>query len=63
MFGPYRLGGGPNDAKEVMSHKFFVDIIWQDVVQKKVRDYLARGSKTEKLCGVLCQTQFVALLI
>ncbi|KAF0038731.1 hypothetical protein F2P81_009215 [Scophthalmus maximus] len=31
-----RLGGGPNDAKEVMSHKFFVSINWQDVVQKKL---------------------------
>ncbi|KAK5888304.1 hypothetical protein CesoFtcFv8_016815 [Champsocephalus esox] len=31
-----RLGGGPNDAKEVMSHKFFITINWQDVVQKKL---------------------------
>uniref|UniRef100_A0A7N9AS11 non-specific serine/threonine protein kinase n=1 Tax=Mastacembelus armatus TaxID=205130 RepID=A0A7N9AS11_9TELE len=31
-----RLGGGPNDAKEVMSHKFFFTINWQDVVQKKL---------------------------
>uniref|UniRef100_A0A667WIQ5 non-specific serine/threonine protein kinase n=1 Tax=Myripristis murdjan TaxID=586833 RepID=A0A667WIQ5_9TELE len=31
-----RLGGGPNDAKEVMSHKFFISINWQDVVQKKL---------------------------
>lgn len=31
-----RLGGGPDDAKEVMSHKFFISVNWQDVVQKKV---------------------------
>lgn len=31
-----RLGGGPNDAKEVMEHRFFTPINWQDVVQKKV---------------------------
>ncbi|KAM6911366.1 RAC-beta serine/threonine-protein kinase-like isoform 2-T3 [Lycodopsis pacificus] len=31
-----RLGGGPNDAKEVMSHKFFITINWQDVVQRKL---------------------------
>ncbi|XP_062454197.1 RAC-beta serine/threonine-protein kinase isoform X1 [Rhea pennata] len=31
-----RLGGGPNDAKEVMEHRFFAAINWQDVVQKKM---------------------------
>lgn len=31
-----RLGGGPSDAKEVMEHRFFLTINWQDVVQKKV---------------------------
>uniref|UniRef100_H9G6X3 non-specific serine/threonine protein kinase n=2 Tax=Anolis carolinensis TaxID=28377 RepID=H9G6X3_ANOCA len=31
-----RLGGGPNDAKEVMEHRFFAAINWQDVVQKKL---------------------------
>uniref|UniRef100_A0A8C2WVF7 non-specific serine/threonine protein kinase n=1 Tax=Cyclopterus lumpus TaxID=8103 RepID=A0A8C2WVF7_CYCLU len=31
-----RLGGGPNDAKEVMSHTFFITINWHDVVQKKL---------------------------
>lgn len=32
-----RLGGGPDDAKDVMSHKFFISINWQDVIEKKVR--------------------------
>lgn len=32
-----RLGGGPDDAKEVMSHKFFTSINWQDVIEKKVQ--------------------------
>ncbi|KAF7235341.1 RAC-beta serine/threonine-protein kinase [Varanus komodoensis] len=31
-----RLGGGPEDAKEVMEHRFFSAINWQDVVQKKL---------------------------
>ncbi|XP_063061602.1 RAC-beta serine/threonine-protein kinase [Engraulis encrasicolus] len=31
-----RLGGSPEDAKEVMTHKFFVTINWQDVLQKKL---------------------------
>lgn len=32
-----RLGGGPEDAKEIMSHFFFSTINWQDLIQKKVR--------------------------
>ena len=31
-----RLGGGPEDAKEIMSHPFFLSISWTDLVQKKV---------------------------
>uniref|UniRef100_A0A8P4GGH7 non-specific serine/threonine protein kinase n=1 Tax=Dicentrarchus labrax TaxID=13489 RepID=A0A8P4GGH7_DICLA len=31
-----RLGGGPDDAKDVMSHKFFTSINWQDVIEKKL---------------------------
>uniref|UniRef100_A0A6Q2XTX1 non-specific serine/threonine protein kinase n=1 Tax=Esox lucius TaxID=8010 RepID=A0A6Q2XTX1_ESOLU len=31
-----RLGGGPDDAKDVMSHKFFSSINWQDVVDRKL---------------------------
>uniref|UniRef100_A0A7N4NXN1 non-specific serine/threonine protein kinase n=1 Tax=Sarcophilus harrisii TaxID=9305 RepID=A0A7N4NXN1_SARHA len=31
-----RLGGGPRDAKEVMEHRFFSAINWQDVLQKKL---------------------------
>ncbi|KAK2088463.1 RAC-beta serine/threonine-protein kinase [Saguinus oedipus] len=30
------LGGGPSDAQEVMEHRFFLSINWQDVVQKKL---------------------------
>lgn len=33
----YRLGGGPDDAKDVMSHRFFTSINWQDVIEKKVQ--------------------------
>uniref|UniRef100_A0AAY4EBX4 non-specific serine/threonine protein kinase n=1 Tax=Denticeps clupeoides TaxID=299321 RepID=A0AAY4EBX4_9TELE len=31
-----RLGGSSEDAKEVMAHKFFSTINWQDVLQKKL---------------------------
>lgn len=31
-----RLGGGPDDAKEIMRHSFFSGIDWQDVYDKKV---------------------------
>ncbi|KAI7804185.1 putative RAC-alpha serine/threonine-protein kinase [Triplophysa rosa] len=31
-----RLGGGPEDAKEIMQHKFFTGIVWQDVYEKKL---------------------------
>lgn len=32
-----RLGGGPDDAKEIMRHSFFNAVDWQDVYDKKVR--------------------------
>ncbi|KAK5045864.1 hypothetical protein LTR84_008957 [Exophiala bonariae] len=31
-----RLGSGPMDAQEIMSHRFFKDIIWDDVYHKRV---------------------------
>ncbi|KFP04393.1 RAC-beta serine/threonine-protein kinase, partial [Calypte anna] len=31
-----RLGGGPRDAQEVMEHRFFAPIDWQEVVEKKL---------------------------
>uniref|UniRef100_A0A665V357 non-specific serine/threonine protein kinase n=1 Tax=Echeneis naucrates TaxID=173247 RepID=A0A665V357_ECHNA len=31
-----RLGGGPDDAKEVMSHKFFISVNWHDVTERKL---------------------------
>lgn len=33
-----RLGGGPDDAKEIMRHSFFSGVDWQDVYDKKVHD-------------------------
>jgi len=32
-----RLGGGQDDAKDIMDHPFFASINWNDLVQKKVR--------------------------
>lgn len=31
-----RLGGGPEDSKEVMNHVFFKSIVWQDLYFRKV---------------------------
>uniref|UniRef100_A0A8C2IQY7 non-specific serine/threonine protein kinase n=2 Tax=Cyprinus carpio TaxID=7962 RepID=A0A8C2IQY7_CYPCA len=31
-----RLGGGPDDAKEIMRHSFFTAVDWQDVYDKKL---------------------------
>ncbi|XP_040830921.1 RAC-alpha serine/threonine-protein kinase isoform X5 [Ochotona curzoniae] len=31
-----RLGGGSEDAKEIMRHRFFSGIVWQDVYEKKL---------------------------
>ncbi|KAI5108229.1 RAC-gamma serine/threonine-protein kinase, partial [Silurus meridionalis] len=31
-----RLGGGPDDAKEIMRHSFFAAVDWQDVYDKKL---------------------------
>ena len=32
-----RLGGGPNDSKEVMSHPFYFNIDWDMIYRKQVR--------------------------
>lgn len=32
-----RLGGGPDDAKEVMQHNFFSTINWEDIYNKRVK--------------------------
>ncbi|CAH2020654.1 unnamed protein product [Acanthoscelides obtectus] len=31
-----RLGGGPEDAKQIMVHSFFSSINWRDLEQKKI---------------------------
>jgi hypothetical protein len=31
-----RLGGGPEDAKQIMAHVFFASIDWNDLEEKKV---------------------------
>ncbi|XP_030375760.1 RAC serine/threonine-protein kinase [Scaptodrosophila lebanonensis] len=31
-----RLGGGPDDVKEIQAHPFFASINWTDLVQKKI---------------------------
>ena len=33
-----RLGGGPEDALEIMNHAFFKNINWQDLEAKKVNN-------------------------
>ena len=36
-----RLGGGPDDAKEIMQHVFFASIDWNDLEEKKVNTGLS----------------------
>lgn len=36
----FRLGGGPNDYKDVMEHKFFESINFDDLLAKRVRDFI-----------------------
>ncbi|KAG9509814.1 RAC serine/threonine-protein kinase [Fragariocoptes setiger] len=31
-----RLGGGPDDVKEIQHHSFFLGLNWQDLVEKKI---------------------------
>lgn len=35
-----RLGGGPDDAREIMAHSFFSSINWRDLESKKVQCFL-----------------------
>ena len=32
-----RLGGGPEDAEEVMRHPFFCPINWSDLIKKRIK--------------------------
>lgn len=41
-----RLGGGPDDAKEIMRHSFFGTVDWQDVYDKKVRAGFSRQTSS-----------------
>lgn len=55
-----RLGGGPSDAKEVMEHRFFLSINWQDVVQKKVSATTHCFQQELGPCGGLGQSLLAA---
>lgn len=50
-----RLGGGPNDAKEIMYHAFFTGVNWTEVFEKKV-------SKTFKFCTQLLVSMAIYLI-
>ncbi|XP_029082935.1 RAC-gamma serine/threonine-protein kinase isoform X2 [Monodon monoceros] len=43
-----RLGGGPDDAKEIMRHSFFSGVNWQDVYDKK---FFGMGPPALELAG------------
>ena len=42
-----RLGSGTNDGKEVMAHKFFHRMNWQDLVDKKIEPPFKPGVRNE----------------
>ena len=44
-----RLGGGPEDAKDIMSHPFYLPISWQDLVQRKVHGATRHVPSTNRL--------------
>lgn len=33
---PQRLGSGPEDAEQIMNHRFFDHINWQDVILRQL---------------------------
>lgn len=51
----HRLGGGSEDAKEIMQHRFFASIAWQDVYEKKVRGACVRPSPPRPLTPTCSQ--------
>ncbi|MGH0174706.1 UNVERIFIED_CONTAM: hypothetical protein FKN15_068543 [Acipenser sinensis] len=51
-----RLGGGPDNAKEIMNHKFFSGIVWQDVYEKKdAKSFVSKAPQDE--CDVMVPGQ------
>jgi serine/threonine protein kinase len=44
-----RLGGGPDDARQIMAHPFFSCINWRDLEQKKVKKNGCRQVAMSKL--------------
>jgi serine/threonine protein kinase len=45
-----RLGGGPEDAKQIMTHPFFANINWVDLEQRKA----SLKSSQNHIFGNLC---------
>lgn len=44
----HRLGSGPTDAQEIMSHAFFRGVNWEDVYEKRVPPPFKPTVKNEK---------------
>lgn len=44
----HRLGSGPTDAQEIMSHAFFRGVNWEDVYEKRVPPPFRPTVKNEK---------------
>ena len=44
-----RLGGGPEDAKEIMNHVFFASIDWKDLEDRKVHLLFNMSNKKKHL--------------
>ena len=49
----FSLGGGPDDAKEIMRHSFFSGIDWQDVYDKKVNPSVSNAAAVLQCLGEL----------
>ena len=55
----FSLGGGPDDAKEVMKHIFFETINWDDILNKKViKLTIQTSNQSLQHATVLCYCLF-----
>ncbi|XP_073904884.1 RAC-gamma serine/threonine-protein kinase isoform X2 [Castor canadensis] len=57
-----RLGGGPDDAKEIMRHSFFSGVNWQDVYDKKGFMLVKQALAKEALPCLSCTSSLCALV-
>lgn len=58
-----RLGGGPDDAREIMIHPFFRGLNWQDLILKRVSTRKGAGLFTTPSPGIIDRDKVYILII